>query len=54
MSDKMIVIENLVKKFQNTVILDHINISFEKGKIYESLDIMALARQFCLNVFADL
>jgi ABC-2 type transport system ATP-binding protein len=34
MSDKMIVIENLVKKFQNTVILDHINISFEKGKIY--------------------
>lgn len=34
MADKMIEVKNAVKRFSDTVALDHVNVSFEKGKIH--------------------
>lgn len=34
MEDKMIEVKNAVKRFSDTVALDHVNVSFEKGKIH--------------------
>lgn len=34
MADKMIEVKNAVKRFSDTVALDHVNVSFERGKIH--------------------
>lgn len=34
MEDKMIEVKNAVKRFSDTVALDHVNVSFERGKIH--------------------
>lgn len=34
MADKMIEVKNAVKRFSDTVALDDVNVSFEKGKIH--------------------